>query len=109
MTVAGDKLKEVSTGAVTVRVPDALAPLAVPVIVAVWFVATATVVTVNVCVAAPDATVTLAGTVAAPLLLDSATTKPAAGAAELIVTVPVLTAPPRTLAGLSVRLVGAGA
>jgi hypothetical protein len=58
-------------------------------------------VTVNVAVVAPAATVTVAGTVAAPVLLDSVTVIPPAGAALVSVTVPVDEAPPVTLAGLS--------
>ena len=52
---------------------------------------------------APAATVTLAGTVATPvLLLDRLTTAPPLGAAALSVTVPVDELPPVTLDGLSV-------
>src|SRR5437762_586642 len=59
--------------------------------------------TVNVAVVAPAATVTDAGTVAAlVLLLVNATTAPPAGAAALSVTVPVLFAPPVSVAGFSV-------
>jgi len=61
---------------------------------------TARVVTVNVAVVAPATTVTLAGTVAAAvLLLDSVTTAPPAGAAPLSVTVPVEVPPPVTDVG----------
>ena len=61
---------------------------------------TATVVTVNVALVAPAATVTLADTVAADvLLLPNVTTAPPAGATALNVTVPVEEAPPVTLAG----------
>src|SRR6516162_907553 len=64
---------------------------------------TALVATVNVAVVAPAATVTEAGTVAAlVLLLVNATTAPPAGAAALSVTVPVLFAPPVSVAGFSV-------
>jgi len=57
----------------------------------------------NVAVVAPAATVTDAGTVAAlVLLLVNATTAPPAGAAALSVTVPVLFAPPVSVAGFSV-------
>ena len=66
---------------------------------------TVTVVTVRVAVVAPAATVTLAGTVAAEvLLLESVTTAPPAGAAALKVTVPVDELPPVTLAGFTLKL-----
>src|SRR5260221_12796464 len=64
--------------------------------------ATALVLTVNVALVAPAATVTLGGTVAAAvLLLESATVAPPAGAARLSVTVPVEEFPPVTLVGFS--------
>ena len=64
---------------------------------------TALVLTVKVALVAPAATVTLEGTRAAPLLLESATVAPPAGAAPLNVTVPVEDCvPPITLVGLSV-------
>jgi len=64
--------------------------------------ATALVLTVNVALVAPAATVTLDGTVdAAALLLESATVAPPAGAAPLNVTVPVEEFPPVTLVGFS--------
>src|SRR5436305_15032749 len=70
---------------------------------------TAFVATVNVAVLAPAATVTDAGTVAAlRLLLVNATTAPPAGAAALSVTVPVLFAPPVSVAGFSVIKASAG-
>jgi hypothetical protein len=66
---------------------------------------TALVLTVNVALVAPAATVTLEGTLAAAvLLLESATCTPPAGAAPLNVTVPVEDCvPPITLVGLSVN------
>ena len=70
-------------------------------IVATVAVVTVTVVTVNVAVVAPAATVTFAGTVADPVLLDSVTIAPPAGAALVSVTVPVDEVPPVTLVGLS--------
>jgi len=63
--------------------------------------ATALVLTVNVALVAPATTVTLEGTRAAPLLLESATVAPPAGAAPLSVTVPVEELPPVTLVGFS--------
>ena len=65
--------------------------------------ATALVLTVNVALVAPAATVTLDGTVAAAvLLLESATVAPPAGAGPLNVTAPVEGVPPMTLVGFSV-------
>ena len=58
-------------------------------------------VTGNVFVVAPAATVTVPCTVAAPLLLVSVTTAPPAGAALPSVTVPVLPALPVTAVGLT--------
>jgi hypothetical protein len=66
---------------------------------------TGVVVTVKLAVVAPVATVTLAGTCAAPgLLLDSVTTTPPAGAAAAKVIVPVDEVPPITDVGFSVTL-----
>ena len=72
-------------------------------IVADAFAATAVVVTVNVAVVEPAATVTFAGTDAAALLDVSVTTKPPAGAAADRVTVPVLETPPATDVGFNVN------
>jgi hypothetical protein len=72
-------------------------------------VATAKVVTVNVADVAPCGTVTLAGTVAAAvLLLSSETTAPPDGAALVNVAVPVEELPPPTLAGLTATAERAG-
>src|SRR2546422_5437036 len=62
---------------------------------------TALVVTVNVTLVAPTGTVTLAGTVAAVLSLDSVTCAPPAGAGPFSVTVPVEFPPPVTVVGFS--------
>ena len=56
----------------------------------------------NVTVFWPAGTVTLAGTVAAVLVLDRDTTAPPVGAVPFSVTVPVEEAPPTTVAGLTV-------
>ena len=71
--------------------------------------ATALVVTVNVALVALAGTVTLPGTVAAELLLDSVTCAPPAGAGPFSLTVPVGEAvPPVTLAGLTLSELGMG-
>jgi len=72
---------------------------------------TALVLTVNVALVAPAATVTLDGTLAAAvLLLDSATAAPPDGAAPLSVTVPVEDCvPPTTLVGFTVNEESGGA
>ena len=61
--------------------------------------ATTTVVTVNVALVVPAATVTFAGVVEDALLLDRVTTAPPAGAGLFNVTVPVEEVPPNTVAG----------
>jgi hypothetical protein len=64
---------------------------------------TALVLTANVALLAPTGTVTLEGTLAALLLLESKTCAPPAGAGPLIVTVPVADCtPPITLVGFRV-------
>ena len=71
---------------------------------------TVLVLTVNVALVAPAATVTLEGTVATDvLLLESATCAPPDGAGPLSVTVPVEDFPPVTLVGLNVSEVRVGA
>src|SRR2546428_606792 len=63
--------------------------------------ATAVVVIVNGALLAPAGTVTLPGTVAAGLLLDSVTGAPPAGAGPFSVTVPVELLPPVTVVGFT--------
>ena len=65
--------------------------------------ATALVLTGKVALVAPSGTVTLAGTVAAALLLERETRAPPLGAGPFSVTVPVEdpSGPPRTLVGVS--------
>ena len=60
------------------------------------------VLTVKVALVAPAGTITLEGTLAAPLLVESVTCAPPAGAGPLSVTVPVEDVPPTTPVGLSV-------
>jgi hypothetical protein len=67
-----------------------------------------TVATVKLALVCPAATVTLAGTIAAALLLDNVTTVPPVGAAAVSVTVPVELAPPLTVLGLSATEEGTG-
>jgi hypothetical protein len=101
VTLAGFTETEEITGGFTVSEVFWL-PLYVPVSVTSVAVPTENVVTGNVAVVAPAATVTLAGTVAAEAsLLASVTTAPPAGAAALNVTDPVEPVPPDTLAGLT--------
>lgn len=83
-----------------VRTADPVWPLRVAVIVAVESTDTLLVVTVNVAVVAPAATVTEAGTVALALFDDSETVAPPAGAAVASVIVPVDGEPPLTVVGL---------
>jgi hypothetical protein len=80
-------------------------------IVAEVVMRTIEVLTVKVALVAPAGTITLEGTLAAPLLLESATCAPPAGAGPLSVTVPVEDPkPPTTLVGFSVNedTVGSG-
>jgi len=74
--------------------------------VAVCAVETDATVAVKAPVVAPDATVTLAGTVTLALLLDSATLAPPAGAAALRVSVHVEVPGATTMVGLQLRLLG---
>jgi hypothetical protein len=88
---------------VTVSVVERVTPPNAPPSVTEVDAVTARDVTVNVALVAPAGIVTLAGTVAAPvLLLDSVTVAPPEGAAALSVAVPCAFAlPPTTLDGLT--------
>ena len=106
-TLVGFSVNEESVGGgggagVTVSDADLVAPLKEAEMVAVVEAATALVLTVNVALLAPAATVTLEGTLAAVvLLLESVTCAPPVGAGPLSVTVPVEEFPPVTLVGFS--------
>ena len=104
VTAAGKTLTPTSRGfSVSVEFVDA--PRHVAVMVACVGTVTSLVVTANVAIVAPAATVTEpeTGTVAAPLLLLSVTTAPPTGAALVSVTVPVLGAPPISTEGFIVK------
>jgi hypothetical protein len=110
VTDVGLKLTELGTGALTVNVAVCAVLLNVAEIADDVLLPTGLVVTVKVAVVAPAATVTLAGTVAAAvLLLVRVTTAPAVDAAPFRVTVPVDDAPPVSEVGLRLTELGAGA
>jgi len=88
---------------VIVSEADVVRPPKVALIVAVVEAVTVVVVTVNVAVVLPAATVTDDGTDAEVLEAESVTTAPPAGAAAVSLTVPVALVPPFTLAGVTVR------
>ena len=108
-TVVGSSVTLTTVGAVTVSVSVAEMPFSVPVITALTGAATPTVVTVNCALVAPSTIVTVAGTPAFELLLESATVTPPTGAADDNVTVPLLDVPPGTETGRTVRPVSCGA
>ncbi len=86
----------------TPRVAVRVVPLYEAEIVAEVGRRTMAVLTVKDALVAPAGTVTLEGTLAAPLLLESVTIAPPGGAGPVSVTVPVEGVPPMTLAGFSV-------
>jgi hypothetical protein len=93
----------------TVMVEDLVMPPADAMIVDDWLLFTLLVETVKVALLDPAGTVTLAGTVAAAvLLLDNETSRPPDGAAEVRVTVPVTGLPPVTVVALRASVERAG-
>jgi hypothetical protein len=98
-TDAGFRLTAVKVAGLMVSTADWMRPLSVAWIVAVVLLSTGVVVAVNVPVICPAGMVTDSGTVAAALVLDSETIRPAGPAAPLRVTVPVDEDPPLRLAG----------
>ena len=90
-------------------VADAVAPPAVADMPTDVEAVTVPAVTTNVAAVAPAGTTTVAGTEAAALLLDRETLRPPAGAAPLMVTVPVEACPLVTVAGLRESELAAGA
>ena len=111
-TVIGFRDTETTAGGVTVKGAVFVTPFSTPEIVAVTDDETAIVVIGKVAVVAPDRTVTDAycgAITCADLSLESVTLTPPAGAALLIVTVPVEPAAPSTVDGATVRLTRPGA
>jgi len=110
VTDVGFKLTELEAGALTVSPAVCVVLLYVAEMVTDVLLATGLVLTVNVPVVAPPATVTLAGTVAAAVLpLLSVTTAPLLGAGPFRVTVPVDELPPVTVVGFKLTALGTGA
>jgi len=108
-TVVGDTDSELSDGALTVSEAVIVTAAAVAEIVAVAFVATGIVATLNVAEVAPAATGTVEGTVTPVVSEESVTTVPAVGAGALSVIVPMAEAPPMTEVGEMAKLTGCGA
>lgn len=107
-TEVGFSERVATVGAVRAKFAFADDALELAVMFAVAFAATGTVVTAKVPEVVPAGIVPVAGTVTAGLLERSATDRPPAGAAELIVIVPVEPTPPITVVGFkdSVNTVG---
>jgi hypothetical protein len=102
------KLRDETVGGLSVSVAVCV-PLKTPPMLTVVMAATAVLVTWNVVVVSPSATLALAGTVAATLSEESETTAPPAGATPSRITVPVDELPPAMLAGFTEIEVSVGA
>ena len=112
VTLVGFRVTEETVGPEGGRmVSEACAELElyVAVITAVVLVVTDVVVTVNEALLLPAGTVTLLGTLADPLLLESVTTAPPVGALAARMTCPVEGSPPVTLVGFTPTEERAGA
>jgi hypothetical protein len=107
-TEDGVRVMEERVAALTVRLADLVVIPSLAVTVPLVFELTGTVVTVNVAVVAPAATVTLGGTVAAGFVVDNVKARPPAGAAAAKVIVPVEDAPPVTEVGFSAMEANSG-
>jgi hypothetical protein len=108
LTLVGSTAKPVTKIPRIVSAASALPP---PADAVMWAMALGTmidVLTVNVAVVAPPATVTDGGGLAADESLESVTTVPPDGAAPFSVTVPMLDPPPAKLEGDSERVATAG-
>jgi len=103
-TVVGFRVRDASVGALMLKLADSVVPFRFALIVTDVSEGTGVVFTVNVPVVLPAATVTVAGTAAAALLLERLTTVPPEPAGPARVTVPVDVLPPGTEVGLIVRL-----
>jgi len=109
ITLVGFRVSEDTIGGRTVSVAVCVPPPNDAEMVTAVDVATALVLSVKVAVVAPAGTVTLEGTLAAALLLESRTCAPHAGAGPLSVTVPVgEDVAPVRLVGLKVSAEGTG-
>jgi hypothetical protein len=110
LTLIGAKVKPRTVGAVTTTGLVRVIPLTDAETFTVVAVCTGRLVKGKVNVVVLAGIVTVAGTVpAAGVSEERAITKPPAGALLLMVTVPVETAPPRTVVGFIVRVVKVGA
>jgi len=102
VALIGLNVSEETVGGVTVSEADMLTPPYDAEMVTGVDAATALVLIVKVAVLLPAGTVALEGTLTAPLLLESITCAPPAGAGPLSVTVPVDDCTPVTLVGFNV-------